>query len=778
MADLDTSNNQSNSGNNLQSDDNLSPWEVDLDVPEQNGTPADQPIEGTLYDQTASQQVTPEAVPLSIPDKPVSQIGQTLPANDFIPASVQPVTPEVSSGPPAEMIQPENKAQGFNDIVTPKASITATDQSPVAAMPQFSQLEPIPETPVASGVQTLPQVSSSPIADVLHHISGYRQVIFVIASFVVLVGGMIFLTETGNISIGAEKIYGGIGIEKLWGGLPKDTSAAFAQSFSKLSSEQTFKLNGTVAATINASKASPIFSPLIAEYGYKHLAQDIDLTRPQIRAVKAESTDDFDYILNGTADQSLDFLSNNTNSALENSNTEVADLSEDNNTNTGAFNSFYDDQENYPTYQTDKSETRDIYADLSGAFSPSGIETIFKVKKAVGAANINVKNSAGKFWVKSDGDIKFAPNADPEKYLEYSMDSLNGNSIQSVFFSPLMLNSLTVAGKRTGNEPMGGVRCYVYSISNLSLGNSLSNLGFNQENINTISGTLWIGVKDKLPRRISLKISGNGEAVVKNLDLGLDFYDYAVENNFFVPVENEIIIPAANINSNSDPSSNASTSTNDQKRKTDIQSIKTALTAYFDANGGYPVSNELLKLNIVGNAVQSALSPAYLSSWPADPKAADGWYYSYKSNGKTYTLSARLEDIADVEATTTNGIPLYIVTSIASAPTANSNNAQTADVKRKSDLAKIKTALLQYYAVNQEYPIANTILKLGQETILKNALVPTFISTLPTDSKSGWYYGYKSPDGQSFTLSAQLENVSDTEAKKVGNVYLYFLYNE
>ena len=783
MADLDTTNNLSNnqptSGSNPQDLDNLSPWEVDLDVPEQKAIANNQPIEGTLYDQSANQQAVPEPVALNIPDKPISQVGQTLPASDFIPNSV-PVEASSPQYPVSEISQ--NAGPALNDIVSPKPPIVVTDQAAVAqtVMPQPSQLESLPDNATSNGNQphTMPQVMASPISDFWHNLMNYRQIIAVLASLVILIGGMIFLTETGNLSFGLEKVYGAIGMEKLWGGLPKDTSQAFVVSFSKLSSEQTFKLNGTITATIDASKPSPIFSPLIAQVGSPHLAQDVDLTRPQFKAVKAAATSDYDTILNGTADQSLDFLSNNSNSTAVNSNSgnSTVDSNSNDNTNAGSFNSFYDDQGNYPSYQTDSSVSRDIYADLTGAFSPSGTEAILKIKKAVGTADIDLKNSGGKLWVKSDKDIKFATNANPDKYLEYDISSLSGNSIQSVLFSPLMLNSLTVSGKREANEPMGGVRCYRYSIDNLVLGNNLSSFGLSQDNIKNISGILWVGIKDKLPRRISLKITGSNVAVTKEFDIALDFYDYAVQNNFTSPTADETISPIASSNTNSSQNT-APVVTNDQTRKTDIQNIEAALESYKTANGSYPLSSSLLKLNISGNIVQSALSPAYLAIWPADPKASDGWYYSYKSNGATYSLSARLEDAADPSVTLTNGIPLYIVSSATVVATGVSA-ATTADSTRKSDLAKIKAALLQYYDINREYPIANTLLKIGLETTLKSALVPTYLTALPVDPKTGWYYGYKSPDGQSFTLSAQLENTSDSQAKKVGSVYLYFLYNE
>ena len=102
--------------------------------------------------------------------------------------------------------------------------------------------------------------------------------------------------------------------------------------------------------------------------------------------------------------------------------------------------------------------------------------------------------------------------------------------------------------------------------------------------------------------------------------------------------------------------------------------------------------------------------------------------------------------------------------------------AKENDLKRKSDLMAIRKALLEFRKVSQGYPLAATSQSLRESgNLVEKVLVPNFISVVPKDmnSAAGWSYYYKSIDGQSFILSARLE---ESELENPGlSPNLYYL---
>lgn len=95
-------------------------------------------------------------------------------------------------------------------------------------------------------------------------------------------------------------------------------------------------------------------------------------------------------------------------------------------------------------------------------------------------------------------------------------------------------------------------------------------------------------------------------------------------------------------------------------------------------------------------------------------------------------------------------------------------NIKSRDSTRKSDLYKIRVALEEYYTENRSYPSTeDEIEKVNEEnyesSILYKALVPNFL-TDPLFDPVGNSYNYKS-DGQSFELTATLENPNDPDCQ-------------
>ncbi len=103
------------------------------------------------------------------------------------------------------------------------------------------------------------------------------------------------------------------------------------------------------------------------------------------------------------------------------------------------------------------------------------------------------------------------------------------------------------------------------------------------------------------------------------------------------------------------------------------------------------------------------------------------------------------------------------------------------DQRRKDDLATIQVALEQYKKNTGQYPPSPTFT--DSKTFLASsplvALIPTYMQSLPVDPLNPIrWYGYKSPDGKSYSLTASLENLSDPEGKFEGDIYLYTLRNQ
>lgn len=93
------------------------------------------------------------------------------------------------------------------------------------------------------------------------------------------------------------------------------------------------------------------------------------------------------------------------------------------------------------------------------------------------------------------------------------------------------------------------------------------------------------------------------------------------------------------------------------------------------------------------------------------------------------------------------------------------------DAKRMSDLQRIKTMLVFYQNRYGVYPITKGM----EKTNDKNGAIQKF-GGIPIDPLNpNYYYGYKS-DGKSFELSARLENLENTQCKKISpDVCLYIL---
>ena len=98
----------------------------------------------------------------------------------------------------------------------------------------------------------------------------------------------------------------------------------------------------------------------------------------------------------------------------------------------------------------------------------------------------------------------------------------------------------------------------------------------------------------------------------------------------------------------------------DMRRKDDIDIIRFMIFKYFEDHNQYPVSADMVKLNDKNSSVYRNLVPQYRENGlPMDPKDPD-FYYSYKStDGESFILTARLENLEDKDCKFQNNICIY-----------------------------------------------------------------------------------------------------------------------
>jgi len=363
-----------------------------------------------------------------------------------------------------------------------------------------------------------------------------------------------------------------------------------------------------------------------------------------------------------------------------------------------------------------------ISADVTGTSSDNGLDVNLSVTNETATdptaakSSVELMNVGSKVWVKSD-TLKFDQAAVSGIWLEYNISALKDTTLAKIMFAKDATSRPTVTGKRLGNEKINNVRCFHYSIDSLLIGNSLSSIGIKSDATQKVSGDVWIGISDKLIRKISLKIGTPPSSSATDLAVTLNFTDFGKKNTISAPSVSDVIsatgemfsasgstvtsgsaVSGSTVTSGSATTgttaatgtavttgstttgttavtgSTASTGTtvvpqtsvqiNDAQRKIDLASIKAALEDYKSIGGKYPVSASYVSLNTATNVVAKALVPKHLAALPLDPKSADGWYYAYKStNGTTFTLSTKLENLVDPALTTVNGTSFYLLQS-------------------------------------------------------------------------------------------------------------------
>lgn len=97
----------------------------------------------------------------------------------------------------------------------------------------------------------------------------------------------------------------------------------------------------------------------------------------------------------------------------------------------------------------------------------------------------------------------------------------------------------------------------------------------------------------------------------------------------------------------------------DVKRKANLRDIKLALELHFAENGSYPASPSPVKLNDATSSIYKDLIKYTSPDNMKDPKDPE-YFYLYKSDGKSFEISARLENVKDPECEIAeNGFCIY-----------------------------------------------------------------------------------------------------------------------
>lgn len=593
-----------------------SPWDDDLEPTEIN-PPASPAIIGSL-DPQAPQSINENSSPLKVPENVEEKVGQKLPASDFVNKSNQETSPNL---PPQK--EPSNGLFGglFSKKKTPES---VTPPVPIAKPNILPDTQPVVEPTANSSSATTKNINPL-IKKILILVPGLI-VVFTLASF---------LTEMGLLSIGIEKVYGALGAEQLWGGLSAKTETALGRSVLAMQDHSDFKATGKISITIDTAIKSDIVDPLLSLSMNKTITRDESINPSQKAVLTA--TDDYYFTTNSNSNSNSNGnLNSNTNSIVTPP------------TNANS-NSYANENSNYSSGITEAEEPIGGTKIVDGSFdlktSSQNNEVNIKLDDLSGSS-ITLINDSDQLLVKTTGSVNYGIQ-DETKWVTFDLDKIENKSITKSVFNLKTDAGFSVKGSRISNEKVSNTRCYKYKVESLEIGSSLADIGITSDMLPTLSGEVWIGIKDKLIHKMNIKITTPVSSAVRMVNLEMNLFDFDVKNSITKVASSDRVAPE-NL-------------TGDAKRKEDVRIMLAALEKYKNDNDKYPVSTDLLKLDTADNVIYKALVPRYLTSLPVDPKSAEGWYYAYKSaDGNKCSISSRLENTSDTEGALINNVLLYL----------------------------------------------------------------------------------------------------------------------
>lgn len=591
-----------------------SPWDDDIEASETapiNTTP----IVGSL---------DPESAPLKVPENIEEKVGQKVPATDFMGSNGD-------QGGPTQAVTPPSP-KGVQGLL---GGLFGKKKTPAPAVNSEGALVP-PPIPNVAPTPAIPKAEAKKANPVI------KKVLILVPGLIVVFALATLLTEFGLLSIGAENVYGALGVEQLWGGLSTKTEMALGQSALTMQSHPDFKIDGKISITIDRAIKSDVVTPLLSLKSGQSLTRDESIN-PAQKAIQTAS-DDYYFTTNGNsnANSNSNLNSNSNRNSNSNSNsiaTPPTNANSNSNTNANA------NSNTGVTAVEETSGTKVVEGIFSLKTSSTSNEAAIKLNDT-SKSTVTLVNDSGKLLVKATGKVNYG-STDETKWVVFNLDQLKDESIVANIFNLKVDSGFSVKGIRAGNEKVGDQRCYKYRIDSLEIGSSMADIGITSDMVPTLSGDVWIGIKDKLIHKMSIKITTPVSSAVRMVTVDANFSDFDVKNSVTKVATADQVSPQ-NL-------------TGDAKRKADVVALLAALKKYKDDNKSYPISIDLMKLNTSDNAVAKALVPRYLTSLPEDSKTADGWYYAYKSaDGTKCSISSRLENATDPEGSQINGVLLYL----------------------------------------------------------------------------------------------------------------------
>lgn len=688
-----------------------SPWDDDLPKEE-----AKQPmiVGGLEKKNQPAEQGKP--VPFNIPKDVIEQKD-----NEKIPAiavvKTPPIPPAENNSGVVELISPNSSVASPPQVSTPVSSPQIIHQ-PIAG--DIQRNVPTPNAGTAAQVSEAPrafastsnaetktskpgllsffskfnkgQASQSPAPTKERSSSPIlKKLMLTFGILIILVAG-IFLTENGIISIGFENIYGAVGVESIWGGLSKNPEKALAISLSKASSNLNFKGSGTISISASKSSDSKIIGPLLS-FTSLNIAMNDQAVVPRAKAFLSavdlyDTEDTNSYDVYEESDTTYDDISASQNSGSDVSTVDDTSVSPDSSDildTTADVPSSSDAQDALDSYTPEMTVIKEINSEFKMESTNSGFKADLTVKKIIGTEdNINLILSGSDLFLKTNEKIKYSSKYKINKWLGFKMSSSPSGNILSKTPSVDPSSGFSIIGDRVSNEKVGNIRCYRYYLSKIEIGDALSSFGVSKDSVQSVSGDIWIGVKDKFIHKADITIIPASSSGVTKIHVVLNFSDYGVTNSLVLPTASDIVkvdtsdIDVANSDGDGDDNDNDAEGeevsqvpgttpvildtevARDTQRRSDLDKIKSALDSFKLANGRYPISSQIDKSISGASILKSSLVPTYLSAIPSDPKSAEGWFYGYQSaDGVKFTLSARIENPSDTRSTIVNGIRLY-----------------------------------------------------------------------------------------------------------------------
>lgn len=605
------------------------------------------------------QTITPQAKESNKTNQPsdfwqraYSRSNNNLNAGNSAPIQTTPRPMETISSPVAQSVS----NQPNNQFAPSQSKLTVDQSQSVGQSNNFYQSIPSGSVNNAIGKTVAVQTKSPPSKEQKIPTPKLQKIKMIVAAavvgvFVLFVGG-IYLTETGLISIGLEKFYGLLHLEAIWGGLPNNSQNALAISAFKMTKIDSYKVTANATMIINRGVKSNLISPIVAVGTFPVFALRDEQIGEGIKAIFAAVDEEFvedGLVEDFDQSEKPDFSDSEAEDSLPTTPTPSQSSSQESLEATDVTKK--------------KSTIEEFKVNLTSGFDNkiSGAK-INLSSTSKPNSTLDLVYSDGKLYVKTSKDIVFDPLVSGS-WLAYDLKKFKDPSPSNKFWSSNFTNSdFSLVGKRVGNETISGVRCFHYSAV-ATVGEALSDFGLSSDSLSSLEVEYWIGTKDHLVYQMKIKAIPTSKSAISRLDILLNFSDYGSGDSGF-------ILPATSTNANLEVNTTDGQSTTtdlttpesrDTKRKSDLANIAKALDSYRTNTGQYPISaNE--KISSSAGTLYKSLVPNYITLLPLDPLDPN-YYYGYDSDGRSYTLSAVLEDSNDSDGRKIGNKNIYFLKS-------------------------------------------------------------------------------------------------------------------